>query len=64
MSDTLTDGRKLRVFNIIDDSNYEAVAIDGGLLCPARAGVEPLENIKEKTGLPEFIRYDNAPEFR
>ncbi len=52
MSDALTDGRKLRVFNVIDDSNREAIVIDAGLSYPARAVVETLENLKEEIGLP------------
>ena len=30
MSDALIDGRKLRVFNVIDDCNREAIAINAG----------------------------------
>nr|WP_199270186.1 hypothetical protein [Algibacter sp. L3A6] len=39
MSDALTDGRKVRVFNVIDDCNREALAIEAGLSYPARAVV-------------------------
>ena len=63
MSDTLTDGRKVRVFNVIDDCNREALVIDAGLSYPARAVVETLENIKEEIGTPKYIRCDNGPEF-
>ena len=63
MSDALTDGRKLRVFNIIDDCNREALAIEAGLSYPARAVVETLERLKEEVGTPKFVRCDNGPEF-
>ena len=55
MSDALIDGRKLRVFNVIDDCNREAIAIDAGLSYPARAVVETLENLKEEIGT--YLRY-------
>src|SRR5690606_11156525 len=61
MSDVLTDGRKVRIFNVIDDCNREALAIDAGLNYPARQVVETLEKIEEEIGLPQFIRCDNGP---
>lgn len=63
MSDTLTDNRKLRVLNVIDDCNREAVSITAGLSYPARALVETLENLKQEIGTPRYIRYDKGPEF-
>jgi putative transposase len=63
MSDVLTDGRKVRVFNVIDDCNREAVAINAGLSYPARAVVETLEQLKEEIGTPKYVRCDNGPEF-
>lgn len=58
MSDLLTDGRKVRVFNVIDDCNREAA-----LSFPARAVIETLENLKQEIGTPKYIRCDNGPEF-
>mgnify|MGYP000515951501 CR=1 FL=1 len=63
MSDALTDGRKLRVFNVMDDCNRESIAIDVGLSYPARAVIETLNNLKEEIGTPKYIRCDNGPEF-
>lgn len=63
MSDLLTDGRKVRVFNVIDDCNREAVAIEAALSFPARAVIETLENLKQEIGTPKYIRCDNGPEF-
>lgn len=62
MSDALSDGRKVRVFNVIDDCNREALSIDAGLSYPARALVETLTNLKEDFGAPKYIRCDNGPE--
>ena len=63
MSDLLTDGRKLRVFNVIDDFNREAVVIEAGLSFPDRAVVNTLENLKDEIGTPKYVRCDNGPEF-
>ena len=63
MSDTLTDGRKLRVLNIIDDCNREALATKAALSFPARSLVEVLGHLTEEIGLPKYIRCDNGPEF-
>ena len=63
MSDVLTDGRKVRVFNVIDDCNREALTVQIGLSYPARAVVETLTNLKEEIGIPKYIRCDNGPEF-
>ena len=63
MSDVLSDGRKLRVLNIIDDCNREALAVEPALCFPARALVEVLDRLKEEIGTPKYIRCDNGPEF-
>ena len=63
MDDTLIDERKLRVFNVIDDCNREATAIDAGLSYLTRAFVEMWNNLKEEVGATKYIRCDNCPEF-
>ncbi len=63
MSDALTDGRKIRVLNITDDYNREALAIEVALSFPANRVVRILELMEEEHGLPEHIRVDNGPEF-
>ena len=63
MADVLSDGRKVRVFNVMDDCNREALAMDVGLNYPARKVVETLGNLEEEIGLPKTIRCDNGPEF-
>lgn len=63
MSDALIDGRKIRTFNIIDDYNREALAIEVGLSFPANRVVQVLNQLEELIGLPRKIRVDNGPEF-
>lgn len=63
MSDALTDGRKVSVFNVIDDCNREALVINAGLSYPVRALFETLEQLKEEIGTPKHVRCDNGPEF-
>ncbi|WP_255462699.1 IS3 family transposase [Galbibacter sp. BG1] len=63
MSDVLSDGRKVRILNIMDDCNREVLAVDPGLNYPARKLVETLEQLEEEVGLPQTVRCDNGPEF-
>jgi len=63
MADVLSDGRKIRVFNVMDDCNREALAMDVGLNYPAIRVVETLSQLEEEIGLPKTIRCDNGPEF-
>jgi putative transposase len=57
------DSRRSRVFNVINDWNSEAIAIDVGLCYPTRAVMETPNNLKEEIGTPEYIRCDNGLEF-
>jgi putative transposase len=63
MSDSLIDGRTLRVLNVIDDHNRESLLIEGAISFPSRRVIQGLEQLKEEIGLPKFIRTDNGPEF-
>ena len=63
MSDALQDGRKLRVLNITDDFNREAMAIEIGLSLPSDRVIRTLQLVAEEHGLPQTIRVDNGPEF-
>lgn len=63
MSDALTDGRKFRTFNLIDDFNREVLAIEADTSLPARRVVRVLERVIWERGKPEGIRVDNGPEF-
>lgn len=63
MSDALVDKRKIRVLNVIDDYNREALAIEVGLGFPSERVVRTLSHLREEIGLPKAIRVDNGPEF-
>ena len=63
MSDSLSDGRRVRIFNVIDDCNREALAIECGVGFPAQRVIRVLSQLEEELGLPEKIRVDNGPEF-
>jgi len=62
MSDTLLDGRKLRTFNVLDDYNREALAIDVDLAMPSARVIRSLNQVIEWRGKPAAIRCDNGPE--
>ena len=63
MSDALSDGRKFRVLNIIDDYNRESLAIEVDTSLPALRVQRVLDQIVREKGLPANIRSDNGPEF-
>jgi len=63
MSDSLWDGKKFRILNVLDDYNREVLAIDTDTSIPALRVIRVLEQLKESRGLPEMIRTDNGPEF-
>lgn len=63
MNDSLWDGRRFRLLNIMDDFNREVLAIEADTSLPALRLVRVLEKLKEQRGLPEMIRVDNGPEF-
>lgn len=63
MCDTLWDGRRFRLLNIIDDYNREILHIETDLSLPTLRLIRVLEYLKEFRGLPQIIRVDNGPEF-
>lgn len=63
MSDSLWDGRRFRLLNVIDDFNREVLAIESDLSLPTVRLIRLLEYLKEFRGLPKMIRVDNGPEF-
>jgi putative transposase len=63
MSDTLWDGRRFRLLNIIDDYNREVLHIETDLSLPTLRLIRVLGYLKEFRGLPQIIRVDNGPEF-
>jgi putative transposase len=63
MSNSLWDGRRFRTFNVVDDYNREALAIEVDLSLPSRRVIRVFDQIAQWRGLPEKIRFDNGPEF-
>lgn len=63
MSDSLWDGRKFRLLNVVDDFNREILALDADLSLPSSRVIRVLEYLQEFRGLPKMIRVDNGPEF-
>jgi len=63
MSDNLTDGRKFRLFNVIEDFNRESLAIEADTSLPSLRVQRVLENLIIQRGKPQNIRCDNGPEF-
>lgn len=63
MSDSLVDGRKFRLFNVIDDFNRESLAIEVDTSLPSLRVIRVLERLISLRGKPGNIRCDNGPEF-
>ena len=63
MSDSLSDGRSICTFNVIDDYNREGLAIDVDLSMPGLRDIRAIEHIIEWRGKPAAIRCDNGPEY-
>lgn len=64
MSDALENGRKMRVFNAIDNFSRCCISSKVSFSIPARMVIEYLEQAIECNGKPQSIRSDNGPEFR
>jgi len=63
MSDSLVDGRRFRLLNIIDDYNRESLWIEVDTSLPSLRVIRVLERLLEMRGKPLRIRVDNGPEF-
>jgi putative transposase len=63
MSDSLWNGQKFRVLNVMDDYNREILAIEADTSLPTLRVIRTLERLKESRGLPQMIRVDNGPKF-
>lgn len=63
MSDSLMNSRRIRVLNIIDDFNREALWVNAQYSYPSEFVVRALEDLEVEKGLPKKIRVDNGPEF-
>jgi len=62
MSDSLYYGNRFRTFNVIDDFNREAVAIEIDSSITAKRLIRIFERLQLTRGLPDVLRVDNGPE--
>lgn len=63
MHDTLTTGRKVRILNILDDCNREALYMEPDYSHSGYSVKRAIEQIIDWRGKPTAIRCDNGPEF-
>ena len=63
MHDQLSDGRSIRLLNVLDDHNREGLGIDIDFSLPSQRVIRSLEQIIEWRGKPQRIRCDNGPEY-
>lgn len=63
ITDSLWDGTRFRLLNVIDDFNREVLAIEADTSLPSLRVVKVLDRLKAFRGLPDMIRMDNGPEF-
>lgn len=63
MCDSLWDGKRYRLLNIIDDFNREVLNITADTSLPALRVIRTLEKLLFVRSKPDMIRVDNGPEF-
>lgn len=63
MHDQLTDGRSIRVFNVVDDFNREGLCYSIDFSLPSERVIRELDQVIEWRGKPREIRCDNGPEY-
>jgi putative transposase len=60
--DQTTDGRRLKLANIVDEHTREALAMRVGRSCTADDLVNVLDDLVADRGAPGHLRADNGPE--
>jgi putative transposase len=63
MHDQLADGRRIRLFNVVDDFNREGLGVEVDFSLPAERVTRALDRIIEWRGKPHNLRCDNGPEY-
>lgn len=61
-SDALTDGRRFRTLNVVEDWNREVLGIEVDFSLPASRVVALLTDLVARHGTPAQLRVDNGPE--
>jgi putative transposase len=62
MTETLYDGRRVRLLTMIDEGNREGLEIAIGVSLPSRRVVRVLDELVALPGRPTAVRVDNGPE--
>jgi len=63
VADRTTDGRQIRILNVIDEYSRECLASVARRSFRATDVIEVLADIMATKGCPQYIRSDNGPEF-
>ena len=63
MHDVLESGRRIRVFNVMDDFNREALLVEAAYSHNSTSIIYALEELLIERPVPKRIRVDNGPEF-
>lgn len=63
VADRTTDGKAIRMLNIIDEYTRECLVIKIDRKITAHDVIDALTNLFVTRGLPKYIRSDNGPEF-
>lgn len=63
MSETLENGRKAKLLNILDEHTRECLTIDVARRITAQDVLDVLRYLFWVRGQPDYIRSDNGPEF-
>ena len=61
--DQTTDGRMLKLLNVIDEYSRECLAIDVDRSIDADGVVACLQRLSAERGAPAYVRFDHGPEF-
>jgi putative transposase len=61
--DTLANGRKIRLLNVIDDYTRECLVVEVDSTLPSRRVINALEAIAALRGYPGTVKFDNGSEF-
>ena len=63
ISDSLWNGKRFRVLNIMDDYSREVLAMEVGTSISSHRVIRVLAQLSKEGLKPETIRVDNGPEF-